>query len=110
MIAKKVSPQTSKHILRRTLLALVLTGVAACDNVDDVTGDLIELGQVYDCDMVEQLGGVTTHYRSRQCFADEAGAIAFMRAWADDDCPANAGCSGRCSTPDLGLDPCVVPD
>ena len=114
MIAKTVSSQTSTNILRRTqrmaLVALVLSVVSACDNVDDVTGDVIELGQVYDCDMVEQLGGVTTHDRSRQCFADEDAAIEFMRAWADQYCPADAGCSGRCSTPDLGLDPCVVGD
>jgi hypothetical protein len=112
MIAKTVSSQTPTNILRRTelmaLVALVLSVVTACNNVDDVTGDLIEFGQVYDCDMVEQLGGVTTHYRSRQCFADEDAAIVFMRAWADHNCAADAGCSGRCSTPDLGLDPCVV--
>lgn len=92
------------------LLAVVVALGTGCSDVDDVTGDLVEVGQVYDCDMVEQLDGVVTHDRSQQCFVDEVDAIAFMRAWAYEHCPANAVCSGTCTTPDLGLDPCVVDD
>jgi hypothetical protein len=99
---------------RRTPPAAMFVAVLAlgvgCSDVDDVTGDLVELGQVYDCDMVTQLDGATTHDRSRQCFADEVEAMAFMRGWAYEHCPANAICSGTCTTPDLGLDACVVED
>jgi hypothetical protein len=95
---------------RLIVLAVVLAVGAGCSDVDDVTDDLVELGQVYDCDMVVQLDGVTSHARSSQCFADDAEAMAFMRGWAYEHCPTGAICKGTCTTADEGLEPCVVED
>jgi hypothetical protein len=89
---------------------IVLALALGCSDVDDVSDDLLELGQVYDCDMVAQLDGVATHAHSRQCFADDAEAMAFMRAWAYEHCPTDAICRGTCTTTDDGLDPCVIDD
>lgn len=102
------------------VLLIITIALAACTDVNSVTGDIIPFGQVYDCDLEITILAPTNiqiHYPSHPCLADENAEGAYEDAWVANTCfpylkkhrldePGKGGCYGGCHLADYGLDVC----